>query len=638
MFNVVWLPIRNFMVGPKAGRPAAGSCLTLVCCLLFLLFFVAPASAVLMRVEPLDGSFPHVLSGGAASNSIPKVSRAGRMGAESFDNLRSQMRLGNYAGIAEHARAVIETLPKSGLAYEVLGVAEFKLGRTGAAIRAFQQATSIEPNQSGSWAKLGILQMATDDLVDAETSLRKAISIDDDNRFAHQYLGLLLAYQGKTEAAIRHLQRGLEGTDPNYLGVAINLGRLLNEVGRYRQTVKVLAPRLPVTSDAALAHMILATAYFSTGRPKLAEQRFGRAWALDDGLKEAALGLAMAQREAGDGTASLELMNRLADMYPNWVAVYAERGETLLSLQRPSEAAAAFEHYVALGGDAANAKKRMARYYVEHAALDEAKAIYVELVDAGHADPEVYALLSELYLSAGRADAGEQVLRTGMKGFPDSAYLHFRLGSYLATLGRYAEAVTVLKQAAALAPEDPATLRALSLAQMRLGESDAAAASAGQLYDLVPRSDVAIFYASLLQASDRPQTAERIYQHVLTADPDNALALNNLANLLAQRNQLAKAERMARRAIAVAPDNGHVLDTLGWILYRRDKQDEAAELLRRAADLEPKNATIHYHHGMALAASGHQSAADAALTSALHLDENADWASDARARLKAGGN
>jgi len=256
------------------------------------------------------------------------------------------------------------------------------------------------------------------------------------------------------------------------------------------------------------------------------------------------------------------------------------------------------------------------------------------LVEAGDADPDTYAKLSELYLSGGLPHESEQTLRAGVGSHPDSAYLRLRLGAYLAALRRYVDAVVELKEADRIAPNDQIVLRSLSLAQARAGEVTDAAATAGRLYKIVPRADVAAFYASRLRANDQAAEAAAVYRDVLRADPDNALALNNLADLLADTGELAEAEQLARRANAAVDDNPQLMDTLAWVLHRRGEHKDAIAILDRAMTLAPETAVIHYHRGVVLASVGQSGEARNALSEALRLAPDADWAADAERRLR----
>ena len=77
------------------------------------------------------------------------------------------------------------------------------------------------------------------------------------------------------------------------------------------------------------------------------------------------------------------------------------------------------------------------------------------------------------------------------------------------------------------------------------------------------------------------QGARQNYAKVLVLEPDDAVMLNNYANLLQQLNDPA-AQEIAERALTLAPYNPFHADTLGWILVRKGRIEAGLRYLREA--------------------------------------------------------
>ncbi len=90
--------------------------------------------------------------------------------------------------------------------------------------------------------------------------------------------------------------------------------------------------------------------------------------------------------------------------------------------------------------------------------------------------------------------------------------------------------------------------------------------------------------------------AAGIYRLILTIQPDNAIALHNLA-LLADGEE---AMDLFRRALAADPANLHAALTLGQALQARDRLDEAIVTYRHALAAMPGEAELHFALGHAL--------------------------------------
>jgi tetratricopeptide (TPR) repeat protein len=116
--------------------------------------------------------------------------------------------------------------------------------------------------------------------------------------------------------------------------------------------------------------------------------------------------------------------------------------------------------------------------------------------------------------------------------------------------------------------------------------------------------------------------AERIYRHILAAQPHHADAIHLLGVIAAQNGQREPAVELMSRAVALRPESAEFRCNLGAALLELNRKEEAAAELRRAIDLRPNMAQAHNNLGNALTALGrHQEAADCARR-ALALDPN----------------
>jgi tetratricopeptide (TPR) repeat protein len=112
------------------------------------------------------------------------------------------------------------------------------------------------------------------------------------------------------------------------------------------------------------------------------------------------------------------------------------------------------------------------------------------------------------------------------------------------------------------------------------------------------------------------------------ADPGNVIALNNLADLLADHSdQPDEALKYARMAKELAPNDVTVDDTLGWAYFRKGMYGPALQYLQNAVDREGGKAVDgaavrRYHLAMAYIKTGDQARAAKTLDAALRLDPN----------------
>lgn len=176
------------------------------------------------------------------------------------------------------------------------------------------------------------------------------------------------------------------------------------------------------------------------------------------------------------------------------------------------------------------------------------------------------------------------------------------VGLYMQT-DNFDKAVDAATRALGYHPEsaDITFMRAISHSQ--IGRYDKAILDFEHSIELADSGDVK-FVSEVLgsegdmysAAGDKAQ-AEEHYRQAIAVDPDNLLALNNYAYLLAvEGRDLDKAERMSSRTIQERPDDINSLDTYAWILFRQKKYTEALVYIQKALDLAKEPAEELYSH------------------------------------------
>ena len=142
------------------------------------------------------------------------------------------------------------------------------------------------------------------------------------------------------------------------------------------------------------------------------------------------------------------------------------------------------------------------------------------------------------------------------------------------------------------------------------GKKDEGAQVAVETVALAPNSaDVRFMAGSALHQAGKFDEALAQYKEALVINPAMVPAANNLALLLADRNQdTGTAVSWARKAAVLAPRSLAIADTLGWALARDGQLTDALPILREVNKTWQSNPTIWYHYGWALAKSGQKAA------------------------------
>jgi Flp pilus assembly protein TadD len=197
-------------------------------------------------------------------------------------------------------------------------------------------------------------------------------------------------------------------------------------------------------------------------------------------------------------------------------------------------------------------------------------------------------------------------------------------GDLLLAARRPADAAEAYAAMASRAPSETLAVRqagALSLA----GRPDDAAAVLRAWLEREPNSIAALATLSQFDlVAGRTAEAERALERVVAAQPRDAVSLNNLAWVLAERggaDELARARTFAERAYFLSP-TAAIADTLGWVVLRQGDAPRALPLLRQAVALsggpqgQPDRGKL-FRLAAALAQTGERAEALRALDTAL---------------------
>jgi len=175
----------------------------------------------------------------------------------------------------------------------------------------------------------------------------------------------------------------------------------------------------------------------------------------------------------------------------------------------------------------------------------------------------------------------------------------------------------------------------LGQVQTTQNETDAAIATYQRAAQLLPNNPR--LYLSLAEAYEAKgdwQQAQNSYQKVLSIQPDEPLASNNLAYLLLEHGgSVNVALTLAQAAHKGLPNLPAITDTLGWAYYRNGAFSIAAPLFEDAAKKVPGSPSYHYHLGLTYQKLNDANRARAELEKAISLNPKSPVAEQARQAL-----
>jgi tetratricopeptide (TPR) repeat protein len=233
-------------------------------------------------------------------------------------------------------------------------------------------------------------------------------------------------------------------------------------------------------------------------------------------------------------------------------------------------------------------------------------------------------------MAQGKPDLAIQLLQSEAEKTPNNLDLRLAMGNIAVRSGKYDAALGEFQRV--LAALDTHSRQKGDL-YLRIGETyrrkgdDLGAVTILQkAREELPDNVIVMSTLALtLDHAGRWNEARQMYEGTLRLDPNNGIALNNLAFLMAEHNgDLDDALTKASKAKQLLPNTFEVADTLGWIYLKKNMSDSAIDIFRDLVGKAPNQSTFRYHLGMAFKQKGDKPKAIKELNDALRYNPARD--------------
>jgi tetratricopeptide (TPR) repeat protein len=396
------------------------------------------------------------------------------------------------------------------------------------------------------------------------------------------------------------------------------LASVLQDGGKMTEALphlEKLAKEFPADSEV---HFRLGRVQAATGKAAEARKSYQEAIRHKRGYAEPRLALGELEARQGDYRRAKRSAEEVVALTPNDVRARLLRTATWIGLREFGQAQTELGKILQEQPDNREAQFQRAMLSLAQEKHSEAEGLIRRIYEAGDRSPRVLTAWAETYAGRSQYDAALKLLREKATG-PANPELERSIAAITARSGRYPDAIRLYEELLAKEPGAADLHLRLGEAYQLGGQSEKAAAAFQKAVQLQPGDAVPSNALALTQiALGKRAEAQELYRQVLAKEPDNAIALNNLAFLLADEGKdLDKALEMAARACRLAPAVTGFKDTVGWIYLKQQKTESAIQVFKSLVRTAPESATYRYHLGSALLAKGEKQAAKEALEEAL---------------------
>ncbi len=498
----------------------------------------------------------------------------------------SQQNRAEMTNVLEGIKSHFKDFPD---AYLTAGDFYARINDDASALREYQEGQKLDPKRRAEYDKRMVeILIRAGKKEEAYSKVLEMLKANPKDPDARAMQANFMLERGDVSTAVNEFQEVVAQKPDNFVA-RYNLGRAYAATGDYQKAIQQYRESAHERPDFLRPRVALAETEIQTGDFDAALRDAQDTVKLAPNDPAANLVEAVALLRLGQTDDAKRILDALATRYPGFPEVPLELGSLYLSQKDYPAALQHFQKAWELNPADSRSLEGQVETYMAQKQPDQAIALLQRMV-AAHPDRadilKQFATLKARNGQYDRALSDFQSLMSKFKETPrETAQTDAEVGEIYHKKGDDSDAIQWLEKARALQPD---SVRLLSVI--------------AQIYDSMGRT----------------KESQDAYRAVLAHEPNNGMALNNLAFSIAQSGtDLDEALTLADKAKKVLPTLNEVDDTLGWIYLKKHMPGQAVDIFRTLVAKSPENPGFHYHYCMALYDKGDKVGAERECDAAL---------------------
>jgi tetratricopeptide (TPR) repeat protein len=492
-------------------------------------------------------------------------------------------------------------------------------------INALHHLTSDTKTFPNAYMQVGDFYYSNYDLKDAVDEYQQGLKADSSNKMMYlKKSAEALSLEGKYDEASKLVDEALKEDPKDSEAIAMNAALQLNHAkpSDADRIIGELQPLLAKTpgekvDQATVIHFNMGRAYMLKGDPQSQDQaklQFEEVLNLRTQAQRppyipAVIALAQMQLQRGENPMAVQNAELVLRVAPLNITAHLIRTMGLANLGEHDKARKELDAILKYQPKSSDARFQLARLDLMEKKYPEAEAEFSELMKMN--DSRGFSGMLDSKVRQGRTDEAIQMVQGGLAKMPNNPGLLNALAALELGQGKFAESAGVFRKLLDQNPNAELGVREMWALRMgeslrRTGDANGAVAAFNQAAQIAPKDTRPhLEIAMMLESEGKGEEARKAYEDVLKVQPDDPVALNNLAYYNADNDRdLDTALSYAQRAQKKNPQNLNIEDTIGLIYYKKNLLDESSRLFAELVSKMPNNPTFHLHLAMALYKKG----------------------------------
>ena len=434
----------------------------------------------------------------------------------------------------------------------------------------------------------------------------------------------VLSVEGKNDEAAKMVATLLKENPKDPESIAMHAALLLQSGNRDQITTVLneLQPLVAKLPNSPILHFNLGRAYLAKGDSASIEQarlQFQETLKLRPQYVPAKMALAQLELARGESSKAVQTADEIINLDNSNLGALLIRSMGLMNMGEKEKAR---EQLMAV--TKAFPRSNDARYQLGLLNLSERR--FKEAGDDFDAlrqgqDPRGIIGIVEVEVAQGNYDKALNVVRDQLKQTPNRVDYQMAIANIEYRASRWADAANDYQKLIDKNPKSAELYLRLGETRRLSGDVNAGITAFKKAQELNPKDAMPVLQLGMLyDTNGRNDDARKCYEEVLKMQPDNPVALNNLAYAKADDGvDLDQALTFAQRAQQKRPDDLDVMDTLGLIYIKKNLTDEGVRVLKDLIVRKPDRALFHVHLAMAYYQKGDKKNARKELDTAARL-------------------
>ncbi len=522
---------------------------------------------------------------------------------------------GNTREAIEHAQEAARLDPKDPNPHWLLANIYFKPQMRGKpsrenilrAIRELEILKDLNPRDERTYYALGGAYFELDEPEKAILAYEEYQNLATETDNGYREIAKYYDREGNEEKAMEYLLKGLE-IQPDSGESLYMLASLYSKLNKHKEAVPLYRRLLKVMGNNIVVSRQLAASLIEIGELDEAVSLLNEIVNSAPGDKASQILLGRVQIKSRNYAEAIKTFQSIVDANPDDIESQFYLGMAYEQSGLYRDAVGIFssllENTTASSEESrANRlvfQQHLAANYQEMGDMEKAIDLYQEMVESSQeADPRIFFLLINAYRLNRQFD---KALPLGKKQFeknPNDADLGIVYARTLADSGKTKEGAEVLTTLLQSDPSNVDIYVNLSQVYLQGKRYEEAKKILHRAADRNLDSERLKFQLATVYEREKDfDRAELLFKEILEINPTNAVALNYIGYMLADRGvRLEEALQYVKEALAIDPNNGAYLDSLGWAFFKLNDLENAEKYLLQADELIKNDPVIDDHLG-----------------------------------------